>query len=342
MSRKILPIQFPPVNNCYSSSAGLTAVLQTHASGQEMMLMNSIFLYVKSNNVLKYAVVERAKLGEQLEIISQQALETKLIEQMSAWICEEKYIFMFLDHYFLRDSSRFQRQHFLHDVALVYGYDEERGVFAAADNFTNGKYGCLELSYSEVEQARCLSGEKMLQEKVFNILLFNMSKMREYYIDTRRIKQLLMDYLDSSCKHVLQMNDSFIDDNVFGFHFQHQNYDVSRTVYGIGIYDWLVGYLNQGASAGIKLDIRPFHQLSNHKAVLIMLMKHLAAKYGLHCEPAWLDILEQMRIKCLVNEQLVLKYQIERKEEYIRLIRHNLDGIRKSEAQVIQECIGKL
>ncbi len=37
------------------------------------------------------------------------------------------------------------------------------------------KYGCLELSYSEVEQARCLSGEKMLQEKAFNILLFNMS-----------------------------------------------------------------------------------------------------------------------------------------------------------------------
>lgn len=49
-----------------------------------------------------------------------------------------------------------------------------------------------------------------------------------------------------------------------------------------------------------------------------------------------------MRIKCLVNEQLVLKYQVEHIEEYIRLVGHNLDGIRKSEAQVIQECIGKL
>lgn len=56
---KILPTYFPPISDCYSACSGVASILQAYDQYNPALFLNRLYFFRKSNNVLKFATLEK-------------------------------------------------------------------------------------------------------------------------------------------------------------------------------------------------------------------------------------------------------------------------------------------
>lgn len=296
-----LPVYFPPISNCYSACSGVASILQAYDDHNPALFLNRLYFFRKTNNVLKFAMIERTNEIEALSCSGRRICDI-LIENFA----NKDYVFLSLDHYYIKASSNFHLYHFIHDVTLVYGYDSNKRIFYCADNFNYGKYMQAEVSYDEMEDAWGNVPDSGNKEVI--VFHYNES-MYDSQLDLHKVNLLMQDYIESKYDNVARLNPDFLSDNIFGFNrIQNNTYDTC--VFGIKVYDWLLNYLKEADS----LDLRPLHLLINHQEILLYLIEYLQRNKKITHVLKYIEILNKQKGNCEIARNMAIKYNVSRNE----------------------------
>lgn len=302
-----LPVFFPPISNCYSACSGVASILQAYDTHNPALFLNRLYLFRKANNVLKFAAIER--MNEVTAInCNDRSIDDLLIEKLN----NNDYVFLFLDHFYIKGSSHFHLRHFIHDITLVYGYNSDEKIFYCADNFCDGKYLQAEVSYTELKDA----WNNIPDSDSAEIFIFHYNEfVYNNQLDFHKLYLVMQDYFDGKFENVLKLNPTFLSNNVFGLN-RGQNCTYETCVFGIKIYDWLLDYLKNADT----FDLRPLHLLINHQDILLYLIECMQRfKENIHVQK-YANILNRQKSNCEIARNLAIKYNITKdREVYTRV-----------------------
>lgn len=304
---KILPTFFPPISDCYSACSGVASILQAYDQYNPALFLNRLYFFRKSNNVLKFATLEKTN-----ETTIYTCGNREIVDLLLKSLDNNDYVFINLDHFYIKSSDHFQSNHFLHDVTLIYGYDLDKKIFYCADNFSDGKYLQKQVSFEEVSEAYASA----VNEGKDNVIVFHYND--NFYnkkLDFYKIRLVLQDYINSEYANVLKINPTFLTDNIFGMgHGQTCTYETC--IFGIKIYNWLFDYLRSA-----EIDLRPLQLLVNHQNILYALIVCMQRYVNSPCMQKYTDILKEQISDSIIARSLAIKYDISQIEDiHIQMI----------------------
>ena len=122
-------------------------------------------------------VMERNELEEQGDV-------AEFVEKQ---IQKNNCLFLFLDRFYIKGVSEYQRYHYMHN-SFVVGFDSEQSIIFLADNFENGKFSMLECTYEDFRKAFCYEDRYHVKHSVLQ---------REYAED---IVKYIEDLIDQNGK----------------------------------------------------------------------------------------------------------------------------------------------
>lgn len=332
--KKKLPIYFPPISDSYSSDASIASVLQAFDIYNPDLFLNRLYLFKKPNNVIKFATIQK-NFDFKISCYN----DNELLEQICNNISQNKYIFLYLDHFFIKGSESYLKYHFAHDFTFIYGFDSQENVLYCADNFVNGKYSCLKISYHDMLAARRAIKNLDIFSNNKNVVLFTYDKPN-YILDNSIIRFILEDYLSATHNKILKLNPNFLTDNIFGFS-HGQECRIDNCMFGISIYTWLYNEIKKIVKEQMLIDVRPFRLLCNHQAILRHLVMYWN-KNNLFNEISFYKFEKTMNTQvtnCFITQNLVLKYNITKKAEIGNNILNKLNSIEKVERNFLEEIL---
>lgn len=153
-----------------------------------------------------------------------------------------------LDTFYLSCSKRFNTEHFIHQT-FIYGFDSTKGYVFISDFYDNGKYARKVVSYDEIN--------KSIEGIDFFISLYKYEDFN-YKININLLKTTTEDYING--------RDSM---NKFLYSYQSYNKDM---IYGINFYNYILDVFIKEEEF---IDIRPFHILYDHKAIMKIRLEFL-------------------------------------------------------------------
>ena len=242
-------------------------------------------------------------------------------------IRKKKYVYLTIDTFYVDAYwEEFpERMHSKHQV-LVFGYNDDVGVFYIAD-FFSGKYKKISLVYDIFEQAYWGMMDierKSVQEYGDKIKLLKYRK-ESYDINCNRIKNLIRDYIKSQ--------DTTIHSYLNGTYF------TNKIVYGIMSIDYYIDYVNKCVEHLQVIDRRFFFFLFLQNKIMLERFQYLA-----HIQKISLcaDFEKDLNIlvahsSILVN--LVLKYNVRRQNHLGKNILSKLISIKDEQCKAYRQCI---
>lgn len=326
--KKELPIHRIPISNCYSADAGLVSILQAYGELNPALFEDRLYLFRKANKVLKFATLIKK------DVYTCDDFEIDLIEWIIEQIKNGGYIFIYLDHYFLKASDRYKKFHFLHDFTLIYGYDLSKKILYCSDNFVDGKYSHAIISFSELYNARKSQSNEEIERNIENLLVYKYQK-QECFLNLKVVKGVLSDYIYNDVKNIMKMNPDFLTDNIFGLKI-NQNFKIEDCVLGIRIYQWIIEYVISNAHDNQEIDIRPLHLLVNHQSILLSLVNYFKCNdLNLERYSEYVCILEEQYNVCIKLRNQALKYNITKDKKKVDSIIFNIKNIYHTEKKML-------
>ena len=249
---KKLPFLFPPIIDAYSGTAGIVAIQMCDEKYEPLIIYNHfVVTYYKEKGVAgfnwKYYNDQCVKAVDLRKNIDEQGVIPAFIQTIEKNI----YIHVFLDHYYISQSQRFKKKHFLHDCATIWGYEND--CFLVADNFYNGKFSIEKVPFKEVELA-VINNENNIVEGI------NLDKNMDFCLEKKDLIKIILSYLK-------EIN---IGENTAGSMID------GDTIYGIGLYDVLKLECDKLLESKFEFnDYRTFHVMYNHMKVGILLVEYI-------------------------------------------------------------------
>lgn len=312
---KKLPFLFPPIIDAYSGTAGIVAIQMCDEKYEPLIIYNHfVVTYYKEKGVAgfnwKYYNDQCVKAVDLRKNIDEQGVIPAFIQTIEKNI----YIHVFLDHYYISQSQRFKKKHFLHDCATIWGYEND--CFLVADNFYNGKFSIEKVPFKEVELA-VINNENNIVEGI------NLDKNMDFCLEKKDLIKIILSYLK-------EIN---IWENTAGSMID------GDTIYGIGLYDVLKLECDKLLESKFEFnDYRTFHVMYNHMKVGILLVeyinKNLATK-----EEFIKNEYEFMSERMLIIRNLFIKSILSKKKEKILKIKELIFDLRGQEKTFLEELL---
>ena len=333
LMEKKLPIYFPPVSDCYSADAGVTSVLQAFDKYNPDLFINRLYLFRKPNKVLKFATIDKTFDFSVVEYNN-----SDVIGLIHEKINKNKYIFMYLDHFYIKNSDRYQKNHFMHDFALIYGYNLEKKIFLCADNFVKGKYSQLEISYQNLYNSRCAVTQSELFKNNKNFVIFDYKK-KVKDLDLAKVKKILEDFLNGQYNNIKCLNSGFLNDNIFGFS-HGQAVNCNECIWGIKIFEWLLEEIDYIFENSLSIDLRPFHLLANYQSILQSFLLYINRRRlnAFDCSKDSIIIQHQID-ECLIIRNLAIKYNLTKDRRLLNKLKRKIKQIEGLEYEFIAYLI---
>ncbi|WP_408895272.1 hypothetical protein [Paenibacillus taichungensis] len=253
------------------------------------------------------------------------------------------YIFIHLDHYFIKGSDPYKKFHRNHE-SVVYGYNMDERVFYVSDNFVVGKYVGLQISFTDLELARKSSEDYELKR----VLQVSIRKGSSVSIDVKGIHNKLSDYLssrDSSCYGIItKTNDNQYYHNEFKYdwHWYSRSNKDEKFVYGINIHRFLKEDLRKNCSDKSALDLRRYQALLNHKIVIRELVV-LLLEYSLLCDGEdVIHAIKQSVKQTLIIRNYAIKYNLTRDTRILDKIMNFHENSMLSEKKLFRNILTNL
>lgn len=182
-----------------------------------------------------------------------------------------KYIFSYLDRYYLKNAPEYKSVHFVHEM-LIYGYDE-LGLYIA--DF----YGKYTLSYElmdDIDRAFLVLDTNILDSLTGNlthVVLFSYQILDWYDLDLDKVICQLEDYYHDTTS---------FDNRSNGIHLKFSIIP-SDFVFGKKVYQFLIEYLNRIIKEEQKegWDIRGLHCIYNQKVLIRELLDEIDSFYNI-------------------------------------------------------------
>jgi hypothetical protein len=339
-----LPMKFPVIT-CYPNHANLLSVISRNENYVHWFFNNYIQLFVDKNDLKRnYLRIDFFTNDPWMTCpwIHSQKISRSIIEKMHKTsiidffiesLMDNCYIYVIVDTFYVSKYQSFYNQdHQVHDL-FIYGFNSEKKVFYAADNFLEGKYSYEAIPFSEIEEAYnqvkdldledWLEGVQLLSYREKNIFW---GLNHDYKFDTTKLEYELKDYL-SSYKTVKRY---------FNPYYQWMIY-ASDLGFGVDIYTVLNDYLMNVEDVS---DKRPFYVFWEHKKVMLMRIKYL--EENLFINTILSDAYSEIEQSAKLLNNLYLKYII-RNDMNLRLrIIENLELIKNREVELLSLLLRSL
>lgn len=250
---------------------------------------------------------------------------------------QEMYPYFLFDKYYESHLPK-SIKHFLHEH-LVYGYDEKNKLFLYADNSKNGKYGYdyvsyegMELSNNQVKFDLFDWFEGVYLFKYRQCYSYGMYEFKDYYKHSYDIK-LLVNLLDD-----------YLTENPSLKRWQYPTnfYNQEKPAYlkcGIGVYDYIINYLEFSKEENTFLDIRGGYVLYEHKGLIVDIIKYIMLEQEINCNnDIILKAKENLQISQIIMN-LFLKYNISRQNKIIDDITKYIYKVKNNDIEVFSGLI---
>ena len=221
---------------------------------------------------------------------------------------------------------------------LIYGYDDEKQLIYFADNYKNGKYSTGSSSYREMIEATSNYDNAIITGSTIDFLkgyycikyktLYDYGNCRfsnnfVYHFDKILFFDLIADYLyQKNSFRRWSSPQNLVDDEAD-----------KKNVWGIGIYSFLLDYLDYVLEQNIEIDIRSFYVLIEHKQLIKkVLVFLLGERKNMVCFQEYLYSCDECISLSKAISSLSLRYNILHDQSIMIKIKKRL-----SELQQIEE-----
>lgn len=339
--RIILPVVYPTVTS-WTWHADLLSIVEGLPEAQDWIYSNYIQVQcrpdVAGEEKLFFEFFPFYRSFQDCPVLHTQYIDRKFV--MDKWRdIEEFLIYCIENNYYIYAicNERYMLyldRDFYHEL-FVYGYDCEERVFYCAD-FTfsqSGKYSFKKVPFELV----CRGFVDVTEDTDYllrwegGILLtkIRLQKENKYNLDLNYIKRNFQEYLEgvNSFTHFgLFYNQKVMSQGARGEPFAYHTF-------GINVYNTLSGYLN-GVSDPQKIDLRPFHNMYEHKKLMKKRIDYFAAN-GVIGIDRRNKIYWEMERKSLILCNMVIKYKIKGNKEMQSQLINSLYAIKDMEERAM-------
>lgn len=159
MTEKKLPLQKGLITS-YNINSSLCAISREESDAEEWLANNFIQIHYEQEydcfhymgtHILQYSCpfIRHEEVGRELINLKwNNDLASVLIDMIDL----EKYVYLFVDFFYLHLTSRIEAPGYFHEI-LIYGYDVEKGVFNCANNDNMGVYNFFEVPIKTIVEA---------------------------------------------------------------------------------------------------------------------------------------------------------------------------------------------
>ena len=245
--------------------------------------------------------------------IPKKFLEDKWNKSLKSFIIDsidlDCYLYFHVDRFYIPEADAYNNSHVAQTI-FVYGYDLDENIVYAAENIKAGKYTLFKVNFDDMEKAYfCCEFKDSNDQKDKPIYLFRKSKNVSYYLDLMEIKTSFHHYLHSTYTHktpVFRPDATYInEDNI---------------IRGFNTIDYLIESIQDNK----QLDIRVFHLLWEHKAIMIGRLKFMEENGYLKNGEYFNNAYAELEPKYLALRNMALKYNIIKDNNILNRIRKNL------------------
>lgn len=326
-----LPVISPDIT-CFLHHAHYLTALKTHPSYYNWLYSNFIQLVLRidclekqepGNHLLNFLKIDysygvhHACPFMKLQIINSEllmAINHDIISVLKNFILRDNYVNIYLDDFYIASKTQYQKRHFIHDH-LIHGFNNNSFMSYGYDSIGN-----LTTTYIDYETIK----HAMVNNENYPINLFSPNLNITTSIDLINIKELLNDYInafDSTKRlHILTP-------------------PKKNRIYGMGIYPYLIKYLEYVNSNDEKIDLRIISVLIDHKSCMYkricFLMKN---NYIINDEGlirTFLTIYEETKIV----GNIAIKYNLTLNNKFPAKIQEKLTFIASNEKIAIKNLI---
>lgn len=335
-----------PIVKCYPNYAGVFSIIDAYTKDYVPWVYNYFLqLAVPIQHTGLRIDFDVPNVIESLPWLSVYKINRKMINDkwggMTNFLIDavdqDMYPYLLFDKYYDLNTNK-SDIHYLHE-RMVYGYDTEYKVFLYADNNKSGKYGfdyssfeCMELSDNQVQSNLFDWFEGVYLLKYRQCYSYGMYEFKDYYkhsFDIKLLICLLNDYLTEYPSLTRWQYPS---------NFYNQEEQASLQ-FGIGVYDYILKYLDFCKKSDTALQIRGSYVLYEHKKLIVDIINYLMIDHGIHCnEHIILWGKESLEIsKIILN--LFIKYNISRKKKIIDDIQTYMVKLKEHDGKVFSGII---
>ncbi len=342
MSNMTLPMQIPFIS-CYPYHANLFSVILNNRTSLPWIFNNYVLLESPKKNDIGMRIdfyssllwktcpwIYYQRISRELVNLKWKLVTDFVIKSISLGY----YVYFNVDTFFISSYDSYQKHHAIHDI-FVFGYDDQKQMFNVADNFRSGVYSHDEISFKELIEGYSninktkggrLDGEI---DWLNGIELISYRDKYGYNFDIDLLKCDLHDYLHSqnSRKIGWARSDQFWK---------------NECIYGIGIYDILVNYLENNIRKNEQYDMRPFHVLWEHKKMMVLRLEFLLDQNYIIESSGLVEEYKHIEELSLIIRNLWIKSSITKNGKILNDILYKLDELRKLEFTCIQRIIENL
>ncbi|MFB0846536.1 hypothetical protein [Paenibacillus oleatilyticus] len=258
------------------------------------------------------------------KINNKDILNVDFINTMKYYLDQSKYIYIFLDEYYVKNRVSYQQEHFLHET-LIYGYDDQFEEFLVCGFNSSMIYGKQRLPYSCIHEG-FVHNDYVGGWAGYTYLITINSKL-EISFD----KQKLVNYLEKSL--------SLTSEN-----YTLNGLEKNVVAYGVFIYEYLESvFFNEYHKMKDPSVIRNSHVLWEYHNCMVNRIKFLHdSGYLNHGSEVLLgkQLLLEENAKKLRN--IILKSFIKNDEPEIKNLIYLLQSIRSIEENNILDLLSQL
>ncbi|WP_151732807.1 hypothetical protein [Paenibacillus tengchongensis] len=227
-------------------------------------------------------------------------LNVNIIEYIIECIENEFYVYTHIDEYFIASSSRYENQHYIHDI-LINGYDLAEEKLFVSGYTSEKKFMEYSIRFQQFIEAYEHNHQYYKNEVIS--LKYN---SKSYKFDLNRVCDLLREYIYS-------------DD-------ESEEIDISNSLYfvrGMKVYDSVLFYLNELIEGKTGFDIRPFHLFWEHKKCMFNRFSYMRSnKFIIIPEEVLESYSYIIKVSLLIRNKM-LKYDITNDKNIIlKVIEH--------------------
>lgn len=211
MNSVILPYEMQVETITYQHHAFALGIIKPNIQQYDQWLCNKFINCVTDKGVtlheediwmVKYGLC--IKTGGYMNYEAFHVFCPNIVEKNKRMLEEKFYILGSYDEFYIPGKASYQAQPFVHGY-VIYGYDDQKGVFKSAGYLADGRYKKFDITYEDYYRS-VTEGKK---PRLHHLDYFRINTEYEGQIDITRIRETLADFLNSRGPANSKVNEVF-------------------------------------------------------------------------------------------------------------------------------------
>ncbi|SDF91695.1 hypothetical protein SAMN04488542_12058 [Fontibacillus panacisegetis] len=262
--------------------------------------------------------------------------EFDIISWVKNCIEQKKYVYLYLDEYYMPGRTSFGKLNFAHEN-LIFGYNDDLESFDVLGFDDKGIFKPVQLTYDKFVDAY-MGIEKMIYNEKFNnqntteesiyyfntVKLFRFNNSGQYSFNYKLTKNTLRDYTNGTNTSEL-------------FSMVREPY--SHFVFGIDCYSYIHDYYKSLLKKEVGFDVRYIHNVWEHKLLMTKRVEYMNNNKRIELSQDIVSQFKTVENRALILRNLMLKFRLNGNNKHIHSIMDGLSEIAEQEVFLINTVL---